>query len=89
MGTMRWSGTGLTGVEGNKQSISPDPDTLLMGSTLGCCSSQEMPHLIGSVRVQTRGRFVQEEHARVGDQGNADVDPLGLATADALTADRS
>ena len=35
-------------------------------------------HLVRGVGVQAGGRLVQEQHARVGDQRNANVGPLGL-----------
>jgi hypothetical protein len=34
--------------------------------------------------VEAAGGFVQEQHARVGDQRDADVGALGLPAADAL-----
>ena len=38
-----------------------------------------LAYLIGSIGVQARGGFIQEQHPCVGDEGDADVDPLCLA----------
>ena len=37
-------------------------------------------HLVGSVRVQTRGWLIQEKHTWLGHQGDANVDTLTLTT---------
>jgi hypothetical protein len=41
-------------------------------------------HFVGCVGVQARGGLIEEQDARVGDEGDADVGALGLASRDAL-----